>query len=87
MIVQNLRKHMSSDDREEHFDDDSGLRIVEGWRRMLIQFFIPLDHASHDAAASDSFRLKVVAFCTDKAVQKAVHLEASVVPQSDSLIA
>ena len=27
---------------------------------MLIRFFTPLHHASHDAAAYDSFRLKVV---------------------------
>ena len=40
----------------------------------MIRFFTPLDHASHDAAAYDSFRLKVVAFATDKALQKAVYL-------------
>ena len=59
---------------EDHFDDDYGMRVVEGWRRMLIRFFTPLDHASHDAAAYDSFRLKVHIFATDKALLKAVHI-------------
>ena len=59
---------------EESFDDDYGMRVVEGWRRMLIRFFTPNDHASHDAAAYDSFRLKVVAFATDIAFVKAVYL-------------
>ena len=59
---------------EDHFDDDYGLRVVEGWRRMLIRFFTPLDHSSHDAEAYDRFRLKVVVFATDKALVKAVHL-------------
>ena len=36
------------------------MRVVEEWRRMLIRFFIPLDHSSHDAEAYDNFRLKVV---------------------------
>ena len=53
---------------EDHFDDDYGLSVVEGWRRMLIRFFTPLDHSSHDAEAYDRFRLKVVAFATDKAL-------------------
>ena len=42
---------------EDHFDDDYGLRVVEGWRRMLIRFFTPLDHATHDTGAYDSFCL------------------------------
>ena len=49
---------------EEGFPYDYGvsepLRVVECWRRTLIRFFTPLHHASHDAAAYDSFRLKVV---------------------------
>ena len=59
---------------EAHFDDDYAMRVVAGWRRMLIRFFTPLDHTSHDTAAYDSFRLKVVVFATDKALLKAVHI-------------
>ena len=59
---------------EDHFDDDYGMRVVEGWRRMLIRFFTPLDHTSHDTEAYDSFRLKVRIFATDKALLKAVHI-------------
>ena len=59
---------------EDDFDDDYGLRVVEGWRRMLIRFFTPLGNAAHDAEAYDSFRLKVVVFATDKALLKAVYL-------------
>ena len=38
----------------------------------MIRFFTPLGHECHDTEAYDSFRSKVVAFATDKALQKAV---------------
>ena len=57
---------------EDHFDDDYGIRVVEEWRRMLMRFFTPLGHSTHDTTAYDTFRLKVVVFAADKALSKAV---------------
>ena len=59
---------------EDQFDDDYGLKVVENCRKLLVRFFTPLDHPSHDEGAYDSFRVKVVGFATDKALQKAAYL-------------